>query len=252
VNITPHTHNTEALSAWRALRPYLQAPVRENLEPPPGYAHPHDPTLYPDPNTELSALIATQLLDLAPERTTLAAQGFEVISMNHRGDDFDEDLAANIAEAHLDTTPYTIDPTFYPVLRRIEWEQYLLNCSLPTKFWIEDRAGRRVLCANRRVDTDTLRSVAARLPDDLPPRRESHGSAWDRLTPELQADWLARGPQTRAYLEPATTPDPATYEDRPRPLPRTANYELGLHDPAYPFEPPDSYLWPETAGKETE
>lgn len=239
--------------AWLNLRPFFKTPIKqEGLVTPIGTARTHPLDRFLDRVAELNALIATQEQEIATLRQEFAANGLTATSLSSSSADGDDDeTSVEITEGDILPVPLSPDPVeLAPVLRRIEWERYAWHCS-PVQ---------HIFIARRDDGSPTIRTTSRALtPGDVaaygPALRAALG---DRSLDDLDNDRaraayyggvgsLLYGVKTGDHA-PEQTADERGADDHYAPdAPDGGPVELGLHEPAFPYEPPPSFYWKDMA-----
>lgn len=260
---------------WRNYQPFFKSAVtgEGSLMQPHGKVAAHDESLYTNRHAELSALMETQERELATLPELMKANGLSAFSLSSspEGDNDDDLEAGNISDptehaaSRYGTAYTTIE--LAPVMRRIEWERYILGCSQTTRISVERNAsgGRSLRSSNRRWKAEHLQKYLPhfqRAFPELPSMDEIENNraraahygqlVWSLMTPRQQLAWTKRvGPAYR-YLDFADANiEREAWSDELHPIdkPQGGEYELSsgqLFDAESPFEPREFDLWPLT------
>lgn len=244
---------------WQRFQPFLDTPIKQTtMLQPIGTTEPTTRWAYLERAAELARLIATQHLDLPTTDQELAANGSPAVRIASSSDSptDDERLAAQLAINHLNLVGYDPDPlTIAAVSRRIEWEQYIMRCGpVETASLAQTPDGSVVInFSNRRVDpafvaraTSTLGELIARTTmEDI---RNNRIRA--RYYNEIGSATYGVRTGEHHPIQDLDNRGADDHPQRPRPGEGGGPVELGLHDPANPYEPDEDALWIEGAEPE--
>lgn len=237
----------KAEEGWLNLKTFFQTPIEQDgLLAPHGTTKPYAPPPGLARSAEIWELARTQHLELSSMTAEFRANGLTAISLSSSpmGRDDDEMEAANLAQKHLRVVPFDPDPeTLAPLMRRIEWEQYILACGSSTRIYakVKDDGSMTLACNNRTWTTDQLKAYGKRIKRLVAGRDgwtlandrakvEHYGKpVWSSMTPEKQLAWLERDRRARAYLDFGDdNQERLTWADAEEPV-NGGPQELGLH-----------------------
>lgn len=123
-----------AEEGWLNMRTLFDTPVREHSRPPVGTA----PTLeglghFLARVDEINAIAATQAMELPTVGQELAQTGISSFSISSSFDDESDDASAEVSDADLERNACRYGTAYVaaelaPLVRRIEWEQFIYRC----------------------------------------------------------------------------------------------------------------------------
>lgn len=204
---------------WLNLKPYFETPVtQEGLVQPHGSTKAYSPPPGLARSAEIWELARTQHLELASMAAEFRANGLTAISLSSSpaGENDDDLTAANLAQSHLKMVPYDPDPeTIAPLMRRIDWERYILGCSVPTRIYakVKPDGSLALACENRTWTTEQLAAYAPKIRELIAGRTGAEiandrerayyyrSAVWASMTPDQQIAWHEKNPEAKAYLD---------------------------------------------------
>lgn len=250
----------------RDLQPKLTAPIpSEGLVTPHGTAKPLGALgTFLSRVDEINAIARTQNYELPSLAAEMRANGFEAISLSSSNADDDME-AANLADLHLNMTPFAPDrEELAPLLRRIEWEKYIFGCSPVTKYYLKPKKDGRVTlaCTDKRVTPDEIRAQAPRFrkaDGEFPTADEvQNARAWAdhykqvvlaQLTPAQFEAYKYKQQPWLDYVDPTAGVEENNLDMilTPEEPSNGGPEEIGLHsviEGVVTFEPTSAELWP--------
>jgi len=226
---------SEAEKAWRDCKPFLKEPDEPGtaIRTPYGFTEPWHKMTFRDELHELMWLETSQRLELAAQDHELRSNDIPSFSLSSSFSDDetidarvlvnqkDDDIVAGDSENERNARRYGVsmkyDPeTLAPILRRIEWEKYILACSQSVRIFVDTTGGKRLPATNdQRHTPEEVNGFATLLTErlgflpsaediDLARERAAHYKkiVWSLMSPEEHHDWSHHGPAYNRYMAP--------------------------------------------------